>query len=425
MPKGKAAQSLAMAALVAISTLIGILLAEAGYRVWLGTQFPDRFVVAAPREMPPIGIFDKSYWEFDAALGYIYPPNRVINITSIVNGKVAGCPVSTAINALGNIGPIEGSYHDAALKIAVFGDSWAAFFQENMTWPLRLQQVLTERLGRNVHVLNFGRDGYGLLQMFDLAAQVLPQWKPDLALFTFISDDIDRERFWRTSSVIEGELRILTTTEPTPNPSMDRAADTMLIHPEATHEWCLATMGSRDRIVEEIEARYQRATAWADPTWNPTPSLYTLKHSYIYNLLIYRDPFYFTLRRYKPQQNPRIKHRNYANDSQFMEKLQAVNASGVRWELIHLAHYPEVAKGEEYILMRHTEALLESLEKATGKTAIKTLDYVELPVEQPERMNFSKDNFHPSRWGMDFYANVVADMLVHNAAIRLPAKDKQ
>jgi hypothetical protein len=30
----------------------------------------------------------------------------------------------------------------------------------------------------------------------------------------------------------------------------------------------------------------------------------------------------------------------------------------------------------------------------------------------PERLNVSPDNFHPSLWGMQFYADVVADALV-------------
>jgi len=83
----------------------------------------------------------------------------------------------------------------------VFGDSWAAFQQENRNWPLFLQDVLEARLGKKVHVVNFGRDGYGILQMFDLAATKIVEWKPDLVLFTFITDDLSRAASGGRSSV--------------------------------------------------------------------------------------------------------------------------------------------------------------------------------------------------------------------------------
>jgi len=40
-------------------------------------------------------------------------------------------------------------------------------------------------LGRRVSILNFWRDGYGILQTIDLAVGEVPRWKPDLVLMNF------------------------------------------------------------------------------------------------------------------------------------------------------------------------------------------------------------------------------------------------
>jgi hypothetical protein len=50
----------------------------------------------------------------------------------------------------------------------------------------------------------------------------------------------------------------------------------------------------------------------------------------------------------------------------------------------------------------------------TGRTVLCTTDYVQMPMPPPERMNAAPDNFHPSLWGMEFYAKAVAEALVRN-----------
>ena len=98
-----------------------------------------------------------------------------------------------------NIGPIEGTYEDAEFRVLVLGDSWSAF--TNRTSPgLIFLKDLEELLGVNVEVVNFSRDGYGILQMFDLAADVIDVWEPDLTVFAFITNDLARVRTWRIYS---------------------------------------------------------------------------------------------------------------------------------------------------------------------------------------------------------------------------------
>src|SRR5262249_32769219 len=147
-------------------------------------------------------------------------------------------PALYRINDLGNTGRIKGAYADAALRILVFGDSWTGQPDERLTWPDALQDILERQLGHAVHVVNFGRDGYSLLQMFDLAAVKADHWKPDLAVIAFITDDLRRARFWRTKTIIEGRERIMSTVTPSPHPDEHAASDLYFMHSQASHEWC-------------------------------------------------------------------------------------------------------------------------------------------------------------------------------------------
>ena len=88
--------------------------------------------------------------------------------------------------------------------------------------------------------------------------------------------------------------------------------------------------------------------------------------------------------------------------------------------LFHLAFYPEIKAKTEYILRPPQKALLDSLEAVTGKTVLRTTDYVRMPVPQAKRMNATADDNHPSLWGMEFYANAVAEALVRNGLVKDP-----
>lgn len=400
--------------MISIGTLVAVLFSEAGFRAYLLATDPDVF--AGPSPEGTFTVFQPSFWEYDEKFGYVYPPERPVDLTSIKDGKIIGCGTIDVVNALGNVGPIVGDYDAAELKVIVFGDSWAAFHVNGRTWPAFLQDVLTERLGKPVHVMNFGRDGYGLLQMFDLAAETIPKFNPDLVLFTFITDDLTRARFWRTVTNIDGDDRVLTSLVAEPNPSLDVAADTAMIDSRATREWCDRTLaaGGQDEVVAALTAKWSRLLDHARQDSYTTPNPYTLSHSYLWNRFVEGDTYHFARREFTPTQNPRVPFSSYAEDEQFVRAVERVKGMGIPLEIMHLSVFNEISKGEEYILTDIDRSLLESLSELTGKTIHETTGYVDMPVEGPERMNHSPDNHHPSLWGMEFYANAVAEMLIRN-----------
>ena len=291
---------------------------EAAYRVLLHEQVPERFYYDDEK---PIGVFDKNHWTYSEAHGYGYPKNAILHHTSIEKGRVTSCSTIDVINERGNIGPIEGTYEDAEFRVLVLGDSWSAFTQQNLTWTDIFEKDLEELLGVNVEVVNFSRDGYGILQMFDLAADVIDVWEPDLTVFAFITNDLARVRTWRIP-LYRGDVvdRVVTSFTPKGSMNIEDTYDTYLIHNEATQEWCEAAKGSTtpDEVVRDVYAKYQRANRVGG---EKKASILALNHSYLASWLIHGNPF-------KGQDGvfsfPTVSYSSYALDDRYMQSLSAV-----------------------------------------------------------------------------------------------------
>lgn len=420
--KSKAIQWALNAVLIAVGLGVGFVGTEAGYRYYLYHTQPDKFVrPPAASERPPVWFFEDTPWRFDREFGYVYKPGTFYG-GSIQNGKVTSC-WDWITNKRGNIGRIKGDYDTAQLKILVFGDSWTAQQRTNkagerVAWPNFLQDALARRLGKSVHVMNFGRDGTGLLQMFDLAKAKVAEFKPDIAVVAFITDDLTRGRFWRTKTVVNGKPRAMTSVTPDPNPDYTTATDTAILDPRATRQWCLARQAdgaTDDPIIRELEGLVvesrQRSSLRFDP-FDPSQSL-------AFNLLAYGNPFHDMFAHAKPSQNPRHALNDFAQDPRTRADVTALKATGIPVVPVHLAIYPEFKKDQEYIVDERQRALLESLGRLVGRPVYKTLDYVVRPVSNPERLSGSfPSDHHPSLEGMAFYADMVAEVLIRNGYVR-------
>lgn len=403
---------------IGLGLLAGAIATETAYRTYLVvTQF-STFYPPQNEPLPAFGIYDKSHWQFNRAYGFDYPPDRKIQQTSIDQGRVTSCTEIKAINHLGNVGIIEGSYAAADLKIAVFGDSFTVFHNNGVNWPVLLQRKLTERFGHSVNVLNFARDGMGLVQMIDMAAVKVPEWNPDLVIIAFITDDINRARTWRADGVVDGEERVLTMIEPSPIPDPSRGIDTMILDSRATREWCEKTKASRetDSIILEIEDKYRRLrnavkSAGGDKGLFKRPNLFTLNQSYVWNVLIQGDPFRPNRYTWNPGQLPRVAYRDFSKDLQFIENLEKLRATGKPILFIHLPYYPELKAGKNIIPDTEQFALIESLEKTLGSRVVYASGYITPPMDDPSRMNVTSENYHPSLFGMNVYADAVSGII--------------
>lgn len=398
-----------------ISTVFGFVLAEAVYRVVLLESASDRFDAArAALETPAnvVAAYNKSHWSYSEPFGYEYPASRKLIITHVDgSGKHMSCNNIDVINERGGIGPIVGDYATADHKILVFGDSWTAFNHDGITWTHKLQDELEKRLGQKVHVVNFGRDGYGVLQMVDLAAAKIEEYKPDMAIIAFITNDLERVRTWRAETTQEGYERVITSFAPGAEPDLSKSYDTFIIHPGVTQEWCDQETAKGDQreptpVGIEIVRRMKNAKKLSGQR---NADIWTLTHSYLWARVTTGNPFDSLPTMFE---FPRVKLESYGDDPQFVANWERIRKSGTKVVFLHLAFYPEVKEQKEYIVNFAEEKLLASLPKVTGLPIEETLPYISLPLENPERMNHSETNFHPSLFGQELYAKAASEMLI-------------
>ena len=396
-----------------ISLAIGFVLVEAGHRLLLlrtdaRLMLPWRLV--NPANLPPIEVYNRSLWIFDPDEGYQYVREDV-DWTRIERGIVSDCARLNPINAIGGSGLIEGDYASADLKIAVFGDSFTWFSSpENLTWTNYLQRDLQRLTGRSVRVLNFARDGMGVMRMFDLAAARLPKYRPDLAIFALTTTTGMRPgRIWRFETVVGGEPRVFTV--PTPNKTTDPALahDTFLLHPRATLDWCQSVKGRADEITREIVEKYLRLRT-------TRYSAVDLSRSFILNKIVNKDPFESSKAIDRVARD--TPDRPFSHDEKFLHAISAVANTGIPYLLVHLPYYPELAAGKEFAWDDEASRNERSdLQTVTGHSVIGLLQHLDLPVRQPERMNQPPYNLHPSAWGMMLTATGVLRVLLRQGLV--------
>ena len=135
-------------------------------------------------------------------------------------------------------------------------------------------------------------------------------------LINFITDDIDRARFWRA----DDRPRAFTTVSANPSPAADHRTDTMVIEPQASREWCDRVVAQSDQASDPILARLIETYAIATQHASARPSFWGLDYSAAIETVLHGDPFAFVWRRLPPITNPRITQDQFA-DPRFTAKL--------------------------------------------------------------------------------------------------------
>jgi hypothetical protein len=404
-----------MALVVIVSILFGVFLTECAYRVFLYKAEFYKFIPVFESEAhPSFYYFQDSPFRYSEEFGYEYVPG-VVNGGYIYEGRILDCYDAVwGTNERGNPGPIRGSYKDADVKVLAFGDS----FTQQGAWPTYLQEMLTAELGRSAHVVNFGRDAYGILQMFDLAAAKVREWQPDLVVFAFITDDLTRDRFWRTKTVLDGHERIMVSLQPDPHPDWTNGADLYVMNSKATREWCNSLEESQatgDPVVSELEETVRKGREVS----RKLASVFSLSQSFVFDQIWHGDAFHTSVTQILPARNPRHRLDHFGEDERTVRNIQALKAKGVPFMIVHLATYRDLKAGREYRGRRFRSSrrkrLLDSLQKLTGKPVYGTLDHAEAPKGKLKSMvkDYPK-NLHPNGRGARFYSRMILTALKRN-----------
>lgn len=390
------------ALLVLISVLVTLAVAEVAYRGWLHFRY-------TPAVGQSFYVYDKVNVQLDRDFGFAYIPKSEGVYIYVADGVPVSL-VDMPANSLGNMGREPAGYDEAALKILIFGDSFTSIGHDGQTWTDILQDQLTRKLSRPVSVVNFGRDGYGILQMFDLAAVQVARFKPDYVIFAFISDDLTRARSWWLSD--PGQTRLFRFESPPVRTDLayaeEHGVDAALIDGRATKSWFAAMRARPDPSDPVLAALLARRQQLDKTKATPRQELRSWTSSVVYNRIIHGHP-YGVARDGPARPRFRMGLEDFAEDARFMQGLATLNALGVPFDLVHLPVHGELEAGK-FRLSGQEAALLESLSRVTGKEPISLL---ESPTGVDDRRTlFMLPDNHASAAGLGFFAESVSDILV-------------
>ncbi len=386
---------------------------EVLYRGYLRLEYPTRF------QDPPVDqvftTWDKPMWRYSARFGYAYIPEEEVTQTTVQAGHVVGCTTVDYVNQQGNIGPSVPDYAIAQYKILVFGDSFSASMLNGETWPSVLQTKLSATTKVKVRVLNLARDGYGVLQIFDLAAAKIPELKPDLVIFAFNSQALTRDRSWRVLVGHGEDVRLVTTTEASSDPEPSLSTDFAFVVPAATQEWCAAMLrrslqAQRDDPVLVSLLRKRRYIEGQDRR-TAVADLYDPKASYVYDRLIHHDPFFAQWRKLQPSIVPMVSFSDYRADPRLVHDVAAVQQTGIPYLIVHLPMGISLRDHQEFWFEGNAELLLKSLESVTAKRVQRLGPYLNIAPNDAMKLCLSAVDCHPSEFGMQEYAGAVAQIV--------------
>src|SRR5262245_61065820 len=178
------------AAALAVSTLLALLLAEGGLRLYFGSREPDDFAAAlrdarnAPRTGPlALGqIVQASPW-----------PDIVYELRPGLDGTFRGQTLRT--NSLGLRGAREYAREKPAGTFRVIGLGDSNLFGWGVGEGEPYLQRLEQRLGPEFEALNFGVAGYnGVMEVATYEPRAA-KMEPDLVILHFIGNDFGLPHF--------------------------------------------------------------------------------------------------------------------------------------------------------------------------------------------------------------------------------------
>lgn len=194
------------AAVLSVSLLLSLIVAEAAYRVYLYRTISDQLLQFVQRTLQAGGIS-----QFDPEAGYYYTPNTSYTDYLIFKDRFRINQYGFMANDL-DPAPYPVQKPKNEYRIVALGDSFTNGYQNYIRWPDFVQDYLNrsaqwrERVGgKYTRVLNFGMDGTGIVQWAKVYAARASRFEPDLVIVSFITDDIHRRFVYRGRMQLAGD----------------------------------------------------------------------------------------------------------------------------------------------------------------------------------------------------------------------------
>jgi hypothetical protein len=377
---------LASAMLVIASCMIGFVVCEIAYRVVLKRQDDVRW-----RTPNQFSVYSNSVWDFDPDLGYTYRPQSHYDIAVMRDGIPVRCGTFVT-GPLGSPGKGLKPEERADVGYIVLGDSVTATVHDGETWP----DILNKRIERPM--LNLARDGYGVLQMFDLAAKLLRDGhRPSVFVVAIIGPDLVRARFWRMTIVRNNKQEVFVSTRPSFDIEPVTHARAVFIYSSADRSWCEAARasGHSDATSKDIVHAFGAMRSHDEALFRPAIQILSIAHCYLCDLLR-RSP------NVRAAQSPAHDLDRFQDDAQFRDDLTEIRKSGVPIWLVYLPYLPELSAARKQMKAREQKlfaSLTTEVDRVIDLTPNAPMGDLAIPL------TMLPDDPHPSRAGLEYYAN--------------------
>ena len=393
--------------LIIVSALLTLCLAEVFYRGKL------HYLNDAFGRLHTYRVIQEAHGIYSQEFGIEYVPGSQARILNITDGKVTWCPEGPL--SITNKDGLNGTstyddYSQAQYKIAVFGDSFTHWNQQGETWPDLLQRELSTATELNVVSLNYGRGGYGILQMLDLAGREVPKVRPDLTILAFIGGDLTRDRWWVIDSVVNGIRRDFISPDKKEEFNVSSSSDRWIVEPNASPSWCERAIKSSlpDSILSSITDKYAKIRGGSERVvYTPT----SLTVIYLFNRLYYGYPFPDAMR----PRIPRHTYDDFSDDSQAMDNAKKIIESSGEILLVHLPTRKEIIAG--HYLSRENNILAKSLESMFHRNIV----YLGDSIQEPEllgKIDLLPHDGHPNFDGILLYARKVSEHILDSLLVQ-------
>jgi hypothetical protein len=289
----------------------------------------------------------------------------------------------------------------------VFGDSFTAFERSAVSWPDLLHDRLEESLGQNVEVVNSARDGYGVLQMFDLSEKKIEEFQPDVVIFAFVTGDLTRSRSWRYEAEFYGQSVGFQSNSILNEPGVSQVAT--IWNPLLTADWCETNVNSYrpdDPILATLTEQFlqTREKIWKVKFWSVTTSFFL-------DQINHKDPYYsFRSGERRLKSALTLDIHSFEGDNRFIEAVTNLNESSIPYYLVHLPEFNEVDQGKVLATIQ-SQNLWNSLEDITGHQVVTFLDGADSNESDPSGLFLMPYDGHPTNEGHRYYADAVFKVL--------------
>jgi hypothetical protein len=384
-----------------LSVLFTLLAAEGGYRLLLYSTTSH----AKPRL--EYRVVPESYVTYDEKHGERFKPNSELWVTYVKNGEVVFGTVASRSNSdgLGGKTTIK-EYQSLSVKILVFGDSFSHWNQNHSSWPDLFQDSLSRSLGKKVAVLNYARGTYGVLQMLDLAAEEIPELKPDLVIIAAVGDDFTRDRWWCKEITWHGFQRWMISSNKQSFLDYRYAVDEFVVNPAATKNWCmyiLNTHQQNDPVLLETDRQFLSIQAEVEG-FRHRISLFSLSESYLLRRIVYGSPY-----RFAPFSIPRVSFTDYSADKEAVQCCEKLLLSGATIRLVYLPTKQEIQDRKTH-MPRQAETLMQSLERMLKTNFIFLQN--EMDHSDVGKIDLEPYDGHPNYRGLVLYAETLTKALL-------------